>query len=332
MVSESAVEPGNPNIVREMEKSKNQKASGSVVGRDMTITGDVTFQGHLHVEGTIAGSLVGDRAGLSLNGCLEGDIRLQELDCHGNIDGMVLSARLILRKSADISGSIESQDLQMMPGARFVGEMKIANDRNGEPAVRSWGNGAGPLPGRGEFASLGIRRFTPASAEFEDEDGKTLASLSAAVRGGSQLVIVTSDKSEVRRKLCLKLQAMLDNDFNVIFISDSSGSFRELLLRISAESNTGLTDPTDQDQVLQIFATELNASLSRGKPMVLIIDNGEKMYPATLERIVHCLAGAEGTEMALAKLVLFGGVALKRVMDIEDPKLLACEPDCVLDL
>lgn len=314
-----------------MDKSTNQNGSGSIIGSGMTITGDVTFEGHLQVEGTIAGSLFGNRAALNRNGYLEGDIQLQELDCHGKIAGMVLSDRLIVRESADISGSIDSQELRIIPGARFVGEMRVPGDKSGAQLFRSRGNGTSRLPRTKDFSSA-IRSSSPMSAESEDDHSSTLASLAAAVHGGSQLVIVTSDKSEVRQKLCLRLQLLLDNDFSVILISDSSGSFRELLVRIAAESGTELTDPSDQDQVLQDFTLELKASLSRGKQTLLIIDNSEKMYPATLERIVHCLAGAEDAEMAMARLALFGGVALKSMMELEDQKVLAREPDCVLHL
>jgi len=311
-----------------MEDNDKQKKTGSVIAESMAITGEVVFQGTLEIKGTLEGVLHGTRAQVSRTGRLDGDISLEELECLGNVNGVIRADSLIIRSSAHVSGSLSAKQLQMDPGAIFDGEVRISNDSRpelGKNDQKSRPNYSGPTS---EISVVEGRGQQEEELEIADS---ILESLSAAVTGGSELVVVVSDKEEDLSSLSQNLQERLKDRFLVLSVIDPAGSFRELLIRISKGIGAALSDYSDQEQVLADLTSFLKKHKAAGKHSLLLIEHGEQMYPATLERIIQRLAGQQGTEMALTQMVLFGGTTLKSMVD-DDSRLLVREPDCVFEL
>lgn len=112
------------------DTTKNRLLQGSVIAAEMVIIGDVTFQGHLAVEGSIDGSLTGDQATLGAGGQLKGSVNVEKLECHGTLQGQIISSHLKLSSKARVQGTITANELEMASGATLLGEIVVDRKRN----------------------------------------------------------------------------------------------------------------------------------------------------------------------------------------------------------
>jgi len=104
-------------------------AISSIIGREMTIIGDVSFEGKVRIDGNVEGNVMGDYLVLSNSGNINGDIEAKVLVCHGQIDGNVKVEQLFLKKDGTINGRLETRDLSVESGGILNGEIK-AQDRD----------------------------------------------------------------------------------------------------------------------------------------------------------------------------------------------------------
>ena len=103
--------------------SKNNPIS-SIIGQDMTLTGDLVFKSKIQIDGKINGNLNGDSLILSATGKIEGDVEVKSIICYGQIDGNVKAGSLFLKKSGVINGRVETSDLFVESGGILNGEIK----------------------------------------------------------------------------------------------------------------------------------------------------------------------------------------------------------------
>lgn len=308
-----------------MEHRKKQKVSGSVIDRDMVISGDVTFQGQMVINGTIEGTLTGDKVVLGSEGVLDGEVQLQELDCNGIARGMIGADRVRVNRTAEVVGTIAARELDMSPGAVFVGDMKIGGHSGKKVEVNRRKIPAVPEQQKRPEDDPPVVQVERAATS---EEGSVLDGLTAALVGGSSLVMVISDDEDGRRALCKELQKGLAESFNQLCIHEPTGSFREILRRISKGFEIELTDYSDQDVMIR----DLTSAMSGSGRYLLIVENVEKMYPATLERVVRYLVGEEGRDEIMTKMVLFGNGELQKMMGLEESNFFVRDPDCIFEL
>ena len=96
----------------------------SIIGQDMTITGDLVFDSKIQVDGAIDGNLSGDCLVLSATGAVNGDVEANTIICHGKITGNVKVGELFLKKSGVVNGRVETSDLSVESGGALNGEIK----------------------------------------------------------------------------------------------------------------------------------------------------------------------------------------------------------------
>lgn len=119
------------------DKRGNKAAADihTLIAAGTTIRGDVVFEGGLHLEGTIEGSVrgSGEDSLLTLGGPgrVVGEIHVGNAVIDGSIEGdLHVSERLELAGKAFVEGNVHYQRLTMAEGARVNGRM-VHHD--GEP-------------------------------------------------------------------------------------------------------------------------------------------------------------------------------------------------------
>ncbi|MGH8377825.1 MAG: bactofilin family protein [Gammaproteobacteria bacterium] len=101
----------------------------TLVGRNTEISGDVSFSGGLHVDGTIRGNVsAGNGAesmlSLSQHGVIKGEIRVPHVTINGTVEGDVYAEqRLELGAEARITGDVHYNLIEMTVGATVDGKM-----------------------------------------------------------------------------------------------------------------------------------------------------------------------------------------------------------------
>jgi len=100
----------------------------TLIAEGTTINGDVRFEGGLHLDGRIEGTIAAQAADavltLSEKGRIQGDVRVFSAVINGAIEGdLHVVERLELGTSARISGNVHYKVLEMAAGAQINGKM-----------------------------------------------------------------------------------------------------------------------------------------------------------------------------------------------------------------
>jgi len=115
----------------------------TVIGRDTHISGDMQFQGGLHLDGRIDGNVSGVDGGassitVSEQGRIEGDVRVDVLVLNGTVVGDVYAGeRVELAQRARVTGTVYYQLLEMAMGAEVNGQ--LVHGEGGEAATPKYG-------------------------------------------------------------------------------------------------------------------------------------------------------------------------------------------------
>ncbi len=104
--------------------------------------------------------------------------------------------------------------------------------------------------------------------------------------------------------ICRLIASRLPDASLVVSLRDPSGSFEELLRMVCLELGMEPRRPSDQVEALSEVQRLLTQAHDQGKRVVLVIDEAEKLFLATLERLVRHVSGGDG-ELQLT-LVLVG--------------------------
>lgn len=117
---------GKKNIVKEEMQRAESEAISSIIDQNMTITGELSFQGKTRIDGTLKGNITGEHLVLSETGKVVGDITTCSFNCFGTLEGNVRSNIITARKNCNIHGRLEAGSLTVEPGAVIDGEIKAA--------------------------------------------------------------------------------------------------------------------------------------------------------------------------------------------------------------
>ncbi len=102
-------------------------ASASIIGAGNTITGDITSNADIRVDGTIKGNVYGKaKVLIGPGGHVEGNIFCKEADISGMVTGNIVSeGLLVLKGNASVQGDIHTTKLFMEPSVSFNGQCRM---------------------------------------------------------------------------------------------------------------------------------------------------------------------------------------------------------------
>lgn len=100
----------------------------SIIGEDLTVTGNVLSKGEVQVDGQIQGDvhcsslIVGEKAQIT------GGIVAEDVVVRGQVMGSIRGVRVTLQASSHVEGDIFHQSLAIEQGAFFEGKSRRAED------------------------------------------------------------------------------------------------------------------------------------------------------------------------------------------------------------
>lgn len=110
-------------------KKRRHLDASSIIGQKTRVDGNVTFEGRLHVNGTIRGNVsapADDRAMLTLSdtGSIEGDVHVPHIVLNGPVTGSVhASDHIELASKARVEGDVHYALIEMAMGAEVNGKL-----------------------------------------------------------------------------------------------------------------------------------------------------------------------------------------------------------------
>ena len=110
-------------MFQKINKSANDSASINLIGNGTVITGDITSNGDVRIDGTLKGNItINGKLVVGSTGKIEGNVTCQNADISGEIHGKVsISELLILKASSKLLGDIITGKLSIEPNATFTG-------------------------------------------------------------------------------------------------------------------------------------------------------------------------------------------------------------------
>ncbi|MBL4772363.1 MAG: polymer-forming cytoskeletal protein [Alcanivoracaceae bacterium] len=100
----------------------------TLLGKNSHIKGDISFNGVLHLDGKINGSLIGsqndDILTISETGLVEGKIEVANIIVNGTVKGdIIASGKIEVASKANIEGNVYYRNIEMEAGSKINGQL-----------------------------------------------------------------------------------------------------------------------------------------------------------------------------------------------------------------
>jgi cytoskeletal protein CcmA (bactofilin family) len=122
-------------------RAPTRPASGapSVIGSDLSITGNLESAGEVQIEGDIQGDVHAGRIVIGADGNVTGALVAEEVVVGGNVNGSIRGNSVTFRSASHVEGDVFHKTLAVEQGAYFEGKSR----RSDNPmAVKIATNGA----------------------------------------------------------------------------------------------------------------------------------------------------------------------------------------------
>ena len=98
--------------------------SVSIIGTDLTISGNLICKGEVQVDGVVEGDVQGSNVVIGEGATVTGGISADEVIVRGHVVGSVHGRRVMLQTTSQVEGDIFHQSLSIEQGAMFEGKSR----------------------------------------------------------------------------------------------------------------------------------------------------------------------------------------------------------------
>jgi len=128
----SSPQPSNPGRERMASKSNS---TFSVLGSDLSITGDIKASADLHIDGSVEGDIACSSLVQGETSTVKGAIKAESARLAGTVDGSITARELVILKSAKIMGDVFYDALTIEQGAQVEGRFAHRDTKAKAPAA-----------------------------------------------------------------------------------------------------------------------------------------------------------------------------------------------------
>jgi len=99
----------------------------NVLANGVEIEGVLEFSGDMELNCKVVGEVISSQGSLILNkeSDVKGDVKATDLTVLGKVEGGLTANTCKLEETADVKGDVSYKTLEVRPGAKLVGSMKI---------------------------------------------------------------------------------------------------------------------------------------------------------------------------------------------------------------
>jgi cytoskeletal protein CcmA (bactofilin family) len=108
--------------------SSSSKMVPSIIGEDLTITGNVSSKGEIQVDGEIQGDIKCGSLLLGDKSSVQGSVVAEDVVVRGKVLGSIRGLRVTLQSQSHVEGDIFHQSLAIEQGAYFEGKSRRSDD------------------------------------------------------------------------------------------------------------------------------------------------------------------------------------------------------------
>lgn len=108
--------------------ASSSKMVPSIIGEDLTITGNVSSKGEIQVDGEIQGDIHCGSLLLGDKSQVQGSVIAEDVVVRGKVVGSIRGLRVTLQSQSHVEGDIFHQSLAIEQGAYFEGKSRRSDD------------------------------------------------------------------------------------------------------------------------------------------------------------------------------------------------------------
>jgi cytoskeletal protein CcmA (bactofilin family) len=118
----------SPNMAAPSASGQRSDRNISIIGSDLTVTGDVISKGELRIDGEVKGDIDGNRVVVGEQARVTGTVRAEDVVIFGQVMGSVGGRRVSLQSTSRVEGDVYHQALILEQGAFFEGKSVRSDD------------------------------------------------------------------------------------------------------------------------------------------------------------------------------------------------------------
>ena len=105
-------------------KRKNKIFAPTIISADMTVTGSISSDGKMLIDGAVDGDVASGRVDIGQAGKVAGVLSAETTMVHGRVEGVIRASDVTLTATAHVSGDIYHETLMVEPGAQVDGQCR----------------------------------------------------------------------------------------------------------------------------------------------------------------------------------------------------------------
>jgi len=112
-------------------KHKRKPVPPTIISSDMRVTGNITSEGEIQVDGVVDGDVRGSKVSIGASGHVAGAVSADRILVRGRVNGQIRAQHVTLARTAQIKGDIFHDTLSMESGAKLEGHCRRLNAVDG---------------------------------------------------------------------------------------------------------------------------------------------------------------------------------------------------------
>lgn len=111
---------------------KRKTAPPTIISSDLRITGNVTSEGEVQVDGVVDGDVRGARVSVGTTGHIAGAVTADRVLIRGRVNGQIRAQTVTFTRTAQVKGDVFHDTLSIEPGAKLEGHCRRLNAVDGD--------------------------------------------------------------------------------------------------------------------------------------------------------------------------------------------------------
>ena len=107
-----------------LNNNNKNSQTPSLISADVRLTGSLTSQGEVQLDGRIDGDIKADTLLIGSQGQVDGSVQANEVTIHGRVSGSISANKVAIESSAQVHGDVYHNTLSIAAGAQMEGQIK----------------------------------------------------------------------------------------------------------------------------------------------------------------------------------------------------------------
>ena len=125
--------PAGPQVSNARPAPRSAAGTASVIGADLSITGNLESKGEIQIEGEVQGDVHADRIVVGERARVTGSLLADEVVVRGNVGGSIRGNNVTLQSNSRVEGDLFHKSLSIEQGAFFEGKSRRSDDPTNMP-------------------------------------------------------------------------------------------------------------------------------------------------------------------------------------------------------